>query len=311
MVQQGMTFQHKQPLKKRLWKARWFYLLMLPGILYFIIYKYVPMFGLVMAFQDYSPSLGFFASPWVGLKHFDQFFSYGQFEHLFSNTLIISLLCLVFSFPAPVILALFLNEIRHKGFKRVTQTLMYLPHFLSAVVVCSITYQLFSVEDGVINHILNALGFESVNVLMNEAAYRSLFVGLEIWQGTGWGTIIYLAALSSVDVQMYEASMLEGANRWQQILHVTLPGIAPTIVMMFILRLGGMMDAGFSQILVMYNPTVYKSGDIIGTYVDRIGLGQLNFSQGTLVGLFNSVVNCILMLGGNMLSRKLTEKSIW
>ena len=129
MVQQGMTFQHKQPLKKRLWKARWFYLLMLPGILYFIIYKYVPMFGLVMAFQDYLPILGFFSSPWVGLKHFDQFFSYGQFEHLFSNTLILSLLCLVFSFPAPVILALFLNEIRHKGFKRVTQTLMYLPHF--------------------------------------------------------------------------------------------------------------------------------------------------------------------------------------
>ena len=311
MVQQGMTFQHKQPLKKRLWKARWFYLLMLPGILYFIIYKYVPMFGLVMAFQDYSPSLGFFASPWVGLKHFDQFFSYGQFEHLFSNTLILSLLCLVFSFPAPVILALFLNEIRHKGFKRVTQTLMYLLHFLSAVVVCSITYQLFSVEDGVINHILNALGFESVNVLMNEATYRSLFVGLEIWQGTGWGTIIYLAALSSVDVQMYEASMLEGANRWQQMWYITLPSILPIVMVTLVLRMGDLLDVGLEKTLLLSNAMNRQVAEVFDSYVYQRGVIDGRYSFSAAVGLFKSAVGLILVLGSNYLSKKVTDETIY
>ena len=275
MVQQGMMFQHKQPLKKRLWKARWFYLLMLPGILYFIIYKYVPMFGLVMAFQDYSPSLG------------------------------------LFSFPAPVILALFLNEIRHKGFKRVTQTLMYLPHFLSAVVVCSITYQLFSVEDGVINHILNALGFESVNVLMNEAAYRSLFVGLEIWQGTGWGTIIYLAALSSVDVQMYEASMLEGANRWQQMWYITLPSILPIVMVTLVLRMGDLLDVGLEKTLLLSNAMNRQVAEVFDSYVYQRGVVDGRYSFSSAVGLFKSAVGLLLVLGSNYLSKKVTDETIY
>jgi putative aldouronate transport system permease protein len=298
-------------LGKRLWKARWFYVLMLPGLLYFLIYKYLPMFGLVMAFQDYSPSLGFAGSPWVGLKHFKQFFSYGAFEKLFSNTLIISLESLLFSFPAPVLLALFLNEIRHSAYKRVAQTLMYLPHFLSSVVICSIAYQLFSVDSGILNRILQAIGLEPVNVLMNASAYRPLFIGLNIWQGTGWGTIIYLAALANVDVQMYEAAMLEGAGRWKQMWYITIPSILPIIMVTLVLRMGDLLDVGLEKTLLLSNAMNRSVSEVFDSYVYQRGVIDGKYSFSAAVGLFKSVVGLILVLTSNWLSKKVTDETIY
>lgn len=301
----------RRTLRSRLWKARWFYILMLPGIVYFVIYKYVPMFGLVMAFQDYSPSLGFAESPWVGLKHFRQFFNYGSFQQLFSNTLILSLESLLFSFPAPVLLALFLNEIRHSGYKRVTQTLMYLPHFLSTVVVCSIAYQLFSMESGVLNKLLTAIGLQPVNVLMNQGAYRPLFIGLGVWQGTGWGTIIYLAALSNVDVQMYEAAMLEGAGRWKQMWYITIPSILPIIMVTLVLRLGDLLDVGLEKTLLLSNAMNRAVADVFDSYVYQRGVVDGKYSFSAAVGLFKSVVGLILVLTANWLSKKVTDETIY
>lgn len=302
---------NRQPLSKRIWKARWFYLLMLPGIVYFIIYKYIPMFGLTMAFQDYSPSLGFLNSPWVGWKHFKQFFNYGSFEKLFTNTLTISLLSLFWSFPAPIILALFLNEVRHSAYKRITQTMMYLPHFLSTVVVCSIAYQLFSVDSGVLNVILKSLGFEPVNILMNKAAYRPLFVGLGVWQGTGWGTIIYLAALSNVDVQMYEAAMLEGAGRWKQMWYITIPSILPIIMTTLVLSLGDLLDVGLEKTLLLSNAMNRDVSEVFDSYVYQRGVLNGKYSFSTAVGMFKSVVGLILVLTANWLSKKVTDEAIY
>lgn len=311
MVRSSEKTQPAHSLGKRMYKARWFYALMLPGLLYFLIYKYIPMFGLAMAFQDYSPSLGFAQSPWVGLKHFKQFFQYGSFELLFSNTLVLSLLSLVFSFPAPVILALFLNEIRHKTYKRVTQTLMYLPHFLSAVVVCSIAYQMFSIESGVLTKLLGAVGLPPVNILMNASAYRPLFVGLGVWQGTGWSTIIYLAALSNVDVQMYEAAMLEGAGRWKQMWYITIPSILPIIMVTLVLRMGDLLDVGLEKTLLLSNAMNRSVAEVFDSYVYQRGVVDGKYSFTAAVGLFKSVVGLILVVTANWLSKKVTDETIY
>lgn len=311
MVRPSVAAKPPLSLHKRIWKARWFYMLMLPGLLYFIIYKYVPMFGLAMAFQDYSPSYGFLESPWVGFKHFKQFFNYGSFELLFSNTLILSLMSLVFSFPAPIILALFLNEIRHRTYKRLTQTLMYLPHFLSAVVVCSIAYQMFSMESGVLTKLLSALGLPPVNILMNASAYRPLFVGLGVWQGTGWGTIIYLAALSNVDVQMYEAAMLEGAGRWKQMIYITIPSILPIIMVTLVLRMGDLLDVGLEKTLLLSNAMNRSVAEVFDSYVYQRGVLDGKYSFTAAVGLFKSAVGLILVLTANWLSKKVTDESIY
>ncbi len=273
--------------------------------------RYLPMFGIVMAFQDYNPSAGFFNSPWVGLKHFKHFFQYGSFEMLFSNTLILSLMSLVFSFPAPIILALLLNEVRHRGYKRVTQTLMYLPHFLSTVVVCSITYQLFSVDTGIVNQLLTAMGLPKVNVLMNADAYRPLFVGLTIWQSTGWGTIMYLAALSNVNPQMYEAAMLEGAGRWKQMWYITLPSILPIVMVTLVLRMGDLLDVGLEKSLLLSNAMNRSVSEVFDTYVYQRGVLNGKYSFSTAVGLFKSFVGLILVLTSNWLSKKVTDETIY
>ena len=311
MVHPAIKRPTKAPLLQRFWKARWFYLLMAPGLIYFFVYKYIPMLGLTMAFQEYSPSLGFLKSPWVGLKHFQQFFNYGSFEKLFGNTLILSLESLIFSFPAPVMLALFLHEIRHNTYKRVAQTLMYLPHFLAAVVICSIAYQLFSMEDGVLNQMLTAIGLQPVNILMNKAAYRPLFVGLGVWQGTGWGTIIYLAALSNVDVQMYEAAMLEGAGRWKQMWYITIPSILPIIMVTLVLRMGDLLDVGLEKTLLLSNAMNRDVAEVFDSYVYQRGVIDGKYSFTAAVGLFRSVVGLILVLTSNWLSKKVTDETIY
>lgn len=311
MKRQFLRVPRRQSLGRRIWKARWFYILMLPGLAYFLIYRYLPMFGVVMAFQDYNPSAGFTGSSWVGLTHFKQFFSYGSLKMLFSNTLILSLQSLLFGFPAPVLMALLLNEVRHSGYKRTTQTLMYLPHFLSTVVVCSIAYQLFSMESGVLNRILVRLGLSKVNILMNESAYRPLFVGLTVWQSTGWGTIIYLAALSNVDPQMYEAAMLEGAGRWKQIWYITLPSILPIVMVTLVLRMGELLDVGLEKSLLLSNAMNRSVSEVFDTYVYQRGVVGGKYSLSTAVGLFKSLVGLILVLTSNWLSKKVTDETIY
>lgn len=305
-----MVMQMK-PLGKRIWKARWFYALMLPGILYFIVYKYIPMFGLIIAFEDFMPNRGFLRSQWVGLSQFEQFFGYGSFGQLLGNTLLISIESLVFSFPAPIILALFLNEVRSKGYKKVTQTLMYLPHFLSSVVICSIAYQLFSVDKGVLTGIRAFFGKEPLNILMNEKYYRPLYVGLGIWQGTGWGTIIYLAALSNVDMQMYEAAMIEGAGRWKQMWYITLPSILPIVMVTLVLRLGDLLDVGAEKTLLLRNAMNRNVAEVFDSYVYTRGVIDGKYSLTTAVGLFKSIVGLILVTTANKLSKLVTDDAIY
>ena len=306
-----MVMASRKPLLKRMWKARWFYALMLPGVLYFIIYKYLPMFGLIIAFEEYMPSRGFLRSEWVGLSQFEQFFGYGSFGQLLTNTLLISVESLVFSFPAPIILALFLNEIRVKSYKKLTQTLMYLPHFLSSVVICSIAYQLFSVDNGVLTQLRALLGKEPLNILMSEKYYRPLYVGLGIWQGTGWGTIIYLAALSNVDLQMYEAAMLEGAGRWKQMWYITLPSILPIVMVTLVLRLGDLLDVGAEKTLLLRNAMNRSVAEVFDSYVYTRGVVDGKYSLTTAVGLFKSVVGLILVTSANRLSKLVTDDAIY
>lgn len=306
-----MIMTSRKPLLKRIWKARWFYALMLPGVLYFIIYKYLPMFGLIIAFEEYMPTRGFLGSKWVGLAQFHQFFGYGSFGQLLKNTLLISVESLIFSFPAPIILALFLNEIRAKAYKKLTQTLMYLPHFLSSVVICSIAYQLFSVDNGVLTQLRSLFGKEPLNILMSEKYYRSLYIGLGIWQGTGWGTIIYLAALSNVDLQMYEAAMLEGAGRWKQMWYITLPSILPIVMVTLVLRLGDLLDVGAEKTLLLRNAMNRSVAEVFDSYVYTRGVVDGKYSLTTAAGLFKSVVGLILVTSANRLSKLVTDDAIY
>ena len=307
---------HKKMARARLRRSYSMYAMLIPGIIMVFIFCYVPMYGLVIGFQKYNifaganPFDAITKSPWVGLDNWAKLWKMSKFRQAVANTFIISALKVFICFPIGIILALMINEVRSNIAKRTLQTVMYLPHFISWVVVGALFMNLLGTT-GIVNQIIAALGGEPQKFFMDNRWFRFVLVISSAWKESGWNTIVYLAAMASIDPALYEAARIDRANRLQLIWHVTLPGIASTIVMMFILRLGGIMDAGFSQILVMYNSTVYKSGDIIGTYVYREGIGKMNWSQGTIVGLFNSIINMILVLGGNLLSRKLTERSIW
>ena len=301
----------RQALKRQMKKYKWFYLIMLPGILYFIIYKYVPMWGLLMAFQDYMPNAGIMGSEWVGLKHFIKFFSSDKFPMLFRNTLIISLGTLIFSFPMPIILSLMLNEVKHNIYKRGIQTVLYLSHFLSAVVVCSLAYDMYTTEDGVIGQMIYNLTGEKWNVLMNPDTYYGLYIGTGVWQTAGWGTIIYLAALAGVDVQMYEAAMIEGANRWQRMWYITLPSILPLIMVNLVLQLGNMFDVGVEKTLLLSNAMNRDVAEVFDSYVYNRGVTSGEYSFSTAVGLFKSTVGIILVLGANWLSKKVSDEAIY
>lgn len=315
------TLRVAKESKKRMDQARRrrslsLYAILIPGILFVLLFSYVPMYGLAIGFQKYNifnganPFDAIANSPWVGLANIQRLLKMSKFRQAIANTFIISFMKVGICFPLGIILALMINEVRNKMMKRTLQTVMYLPHFVSWVVVGALFMNLLGTT-GLVNQLITALGGEPQKFFMDNAWFRFILVISSAWKETGWNTIVYLAAIASIDPALYEAARIDRANRLQQIWHVTLPGIAGTIVMMLILRLGGIMDAGFSQILVMYNPTVYKSGDIIGTFVYREGIGKLNWSQGTVVGFFNSVINMVLVLGGNLISRKLTERSIW
>lgn len=287
------------------------YLLAVPGFLYFAIFQYAPMWGILLAFQDFNPYKGFWGSEWVGFENFRLFFNYGDFWPLLRNTLTISALNLIFSFPAPIILALMLNEVRHEVFKRITQTIVYLPHFLSWVIVVSFTFLFFSLDIGFVNKALMAMGLEAVPFLSNENYFYGMIVGQTIWKEVGWGTIIFLAAIAGVDPQLYEAATVDGAGRLRRIWHVTLPAIRPTIVILMILRLGDVLNVGFEQILLMLNPMVQGVGDVFDTYVYRHGILSGNFSYSTAVGLFKSVAGLILVVAANFFAKRFGEEGLF
>ena len=306
----------KKTARNRFKKSLSLYALLIPGLFMIILFHYVPMYGLAIGFKKYNIFLGnspFDAirlSPWVGLANWSKLWIQSKFRQAIINTFVISAMKIVIGFPIPIILALMINEVRGTITKRVLQTVMYLPHFISWVVVGALFMNILGTT-GIVNTWIVAMGGKTQKFFMDNHWFRWILLLTSVWKESGWGTIVYLAAITGIDPALYEAARIDRANRLQQIWYVTLPGIAGTVVMMLILRLGGIMDAGFSQILVMYNSTVYKSGDIIGTFVYREGIGKFNWSQGTIVGFFNSIINMILMLGGNYISRKLTERSIW
>ncbi|AEI44821.1 ABC transporter permease [Paenibacillus mucilaginosus] len=299
------------PAGRQILRDKWLYMLLVPGVLYFLLFKYVPMFGLAIAFQDYKPHIGFLESPWVGLKHFERFFTEPQFWMLFRNTFVLAMYNLVFFFPLPIILALMLNEVRREAFKRFVQTMLYLPHFVSWVVAVGIFYVLLTTEGGIINDIIARLGFEKIPFLLSEEWFRTMIISQSIWKEAGWGTIIFLAALSGVDLQLYEAARIDGAGRWRQLWHVTLPAIRSTIVILFILRLGSFLDTGFEHIFLMLNSVNREVGEVFDTYVYLKGLTQAQYSYSAAVGLFKSAVGLVLVLGANWLAKKFGEEGVY
>lgn len=297
-------------IKKDLKLNRTIYLLAIPMIVYYILFSYIPMYGVVIAFQNYKPTLGISGSEWVGFEHFKSFFNNHFFWRLIRNTLMLSLYNLVFSFPAPILLALLLNEIHHNSYKRIVQTVSYIPHFISLVVICGMIKDFTSV-DGIFNDIAAFLGVQRVNMLQEPGMFRLIYTASDIWSGIGWGSIIYLSALTSIDQELYEAAKIDGAGRFKQVLHVTLPGIASTVIIMFILRIGSIMSVGADKVLLLYNSSTYETADIISTYVYRLGIAGGKFSYTTAVGLFNTVINLILVVSANKVSRTFSEYSLW
>lgn len=300
----------KKKLRADWVRNRSLYVLVLPVVMFYILFNYKPIYGAIIAFQDYVPRLEISGSEWVGLANFKRFFSDIYFGRLMKNTLLLSVYDILFGFPAPIILALLLNEIHNKFFKNVTQTITYLPHFISMIVVCGMLTD-FSLSTGLFNDIIEFFGGERHPLLQDPKLYRTIYVASGIWQQVGWGTIIYLSALAGVDSQLYEAAEIDGATKWKQTLHVTLPGIAPTIITMFILKIGKLMSMGYEKTILLYNPSTFETADIISSYVYRIGLLEQDWSYSTAIGLFNSVINFVLLILANKLSKKFSETSLW
>lgn len=287
------------------------YLMILPGLLVMIIFKYLPIYGATIAFKDYNLFDGIMGSPWVGFKHFDELFHSEKFYSVFINTLLINFYKLVFQFPLPIILALMINEVRHVAFKRLSQSITYLPHFLSWVVISALFINLLSPQTGIFNTVLQFFGLEPIMFMADERYFRSVLVMSAAFRETGWSSIIYLAAILSVDPQLYEAARMDGANKLRQIWHITLPGIRSVIIFIIMLRLGYALTNDLEQVLMFYSPMVYSVGDVLGTYVYRIGLGQMKYSFSTAVNLFQSVVGLTLIVVANMISKKFGERGLW
>ncbi|MCI9626743.1 MAG: sugar ABC transporter permease [Clostridia bacterium] len=286
------------------------YLLMIPVLLFYFIFMYRPMYGAIIAFKDFNPADGIWNSPNVGLDNFRKFWDSMYRNRIFFNTLKISFSTLIFGFPAPIILALLINELRSKIFTKSVQTITYLPHFISLVVVCGMIKD-FTTETGIINDIIKVFGGTPTTMLNNPRYFVPIYVISDIWQGIGWGSIIYLAALSGIDAELYEAARIDGAGRWRQTLSITIPSIIPTIITMLLLRVGQMMNIGYEKIILLYNPLTYETADVISSFVYREGLQNFQYSYSTAVGLLNSVINFILVFGANMMSKKFNDTSLW
>lgn len=301
----------KLDILKREWSNnKYLYIMLLPIIIYYIVFNYVPMYGIIIAFQDYMTNKGILGSHWVGLQWFKDFFTGVYFIRTLRNTLLLSLYDVLFAFSAPIIFALLLNEVKNKYYKSTVQTITYLPHFISVVVIGGMIVN-FTSSNGLINNIIAMFGFERIQFLTQPEWFRPIYVISHIWQRVGWDSIIFLAALTNVDSQLYESSKLDGAGRWKQLIYITIPGIIPTIVIMLVLRMGSIMGSDFQKIIMIYNPAIYDSADVISTYIYRSGITQGQFSFATAVGLFNSVVNMFMLVTVNLISKKLTESSLW
>ncbi|PQP88453.1 MULTISPECIES: sugar ABC transporter permease [Paenibacillus] len=297
-------------IKRDIIRNRYIYLILLPVIAYYIVFHYGPMYGLQIAFKDYGLADGIWGSPWVGLDHFKSFFGNYYFWRLIRNTLLINIYELLFAFPASIILALLLNEIRKGFFKRIVQTISYLPHFISIVVVVGMMIDFFA-RDGLVNNLLLMIGLQPIAFMQEPEWFRFMYISSGIWQGIGWGSIIYLASIANIDPTLYDAARIDGAGRWKQTLHITLTGIMPTIVIMFILNIGSMLSVGSEKIILMYNPITYETADVISTYVYRKGILGADFGYTAAVGLFNSVISFILIVLANSISKRVSEHKLW
>lgn len=297
-------------LKKDM-RTNWsIYVMALPVLIYFIIFHYVPMGGVAMAFQNFSVRKGILGSEWVGLQQFIKFFHSQYFVRTLKNTLLISFYGLIFSFPFPIIFALCLNEVRSKKFKKVTQTISYLPYFISVVVVVAILND-FCKADGVLTKLAAALGDNGGALISRPEWFRTLYIGSNMWQHLGYNSIIFISALAAIDPELYEAAVIDGAGRWKQTLYITLPGIASTIVILLILRLGQIMSVGYEKIILMYGPATYETADVISSYVYRVGIKDSDYSYSTAINLFNSVINFLVLFVANTFSKKISETSLW
>lgn len=294
-----------------MWKYKALYFISLPGIIYFIIFKYVPLLGSVIAFQDYNMFQGFTGSKWVGLEHFQRMFAHNDFLNILKNTILLGLYDLIIAFPAPIVLALLLNELRLVLYKRVLQTVVYMPHFLSWVIVAGIGVGVLSPSTGIVNQFIQWLGHEPIYFLGEESYIRSVLIGSGIWRDSGYGTIIYLAALAGINPDLYEAAEVDGANRWRQTISITLPSLLPTIMILFLLHIGKFLDLGFERVYVFLNPLNQNNGEILDTYIYKVGLQGQQYSYTTAVGLFKSLVGLVLIVIGNVFSKKTTGESLY
>ncbi|WP_235914333.1 ABC transporter permease [Rugamonas rivuli] len=301
---------YMQRLRRDLVNNKWAYAMLLPVLAYFVVFHYVPVYGALIAFKDFNPASGMAGSEWVGLDWFRQFFNGLYFNRLMLNTLMLNVYDVLLGFPAPIVLALLMNELTSLRFKQFVQTVTYLPHFISVVVVSGMVLD-FLARDGVLTNMLVALGATPDAVMNNPDWFRRIYVGSEIWQSIGWGSIIYLASLAGINPSLYEAARIDGANRWQQLLHITLPGLLPITMTLLILRLGQLMSVGFEKIILLYNPSTYETADVISTYVYRHGILDANYSYAAAVGLFNSAIALVLLVAANALSRRWSGNSIW
>ena len=297
-------------LAKDFAKNKYIYIMAFPVVLYYIIFHYIPMYGAVIAFKYYSIADGVFGSEWAGFDHFMRFFASPFFRRVTVNTISINFAMLVCAFPSPIIFALLMNEIQIKRIKGVFQTISYLPHFISVIVICGMIHQ-FTGEQGIINDIIASFGGNRGSLLLNPDYFKPIYVISGIWTELGWESIIYLGALSGIDATLYEAAKIDGANKWKQTLNVTIPGIMPTIVIMLILRIGQMMDVGFEKIMLLYNASIMESADVISTYVYRVGLLNFNYDYSSAVGLFNSVINFALLIMANYVSKRVNGSGLW
>lgn len=304
---------HGASLGKRIWRDRYLYLLLLPVVVYFLMFKYAPLYGLQIAFKDFKMNLGITGSEWVGMKYFNRLFNSAVFFRVFRNTLLLNLYNLLYGFPAPIILALMLNEMRSQRYKRVAQSIVYIPHFFSWVVLAGMVDSVLSPSTGIVNVLYKAItgAEEGIYFLASNRWWRTVFVIVNIWKEIGWGTIIYLAAISGVDPQLYEAAIIDGATKFQQMFHITLPSIRPTIVILLVLRMGSMMDVGMEPVLLLSNDVVREVSDVFSTYIYRQGIQSTQYSLTTAMGIFQSVISTVLLLSANFMSNRLTGEGIW
>lgn len=312
--QAALQYGRKRPLGYYLKRDRFIYLLILPGLLYFIIFKYIPMFGIIIAFEDYKPFFGIegiFTSKWVGLKHFMKFFQSAYCLRLIKNTLLLSLYTLLWGFPLSIVLALFINELSFGRFKKVVQTISYLPHFLSAVIVCGIIRTMTGTDGGLINAIITHFGGEPVYFLGETQWFRTIYTVSDVWQTIGWNSIVFIAAMAGIDKALYEAAKVDGAGVLKRMWYVTLPGIMPVVTIMLIMRVGNILNVGYEKVLLLYSPQIYSVSDIISTYVYREGLINQNYSFATAVNLFTSVVSLVMVLGTNFVTKKMGQEGVW